>query len=568
MLCETEDAGKLRRAAELKNDENILLQIRGQDCVAVEVRYHRTCYANYTNFLARPDKLQNTTPLLYEKSYKKFCSEIIEKKIIEEKKIMHMATIFERFLNIVKEEENIDASSFRSFRLKERLQRNYPQLVFFIPRMRNKSEMVYVENLSSEDILDEHMTIKEQISGESMGMEDDYVLPESSHTHLNELQILFNGAMIIRNKLSDHPGLKLPWPPLASDISNENARNVVPIELLNFLVWICGISEDAQLDQHILEESEQFIKAMSIAQDIVSLASNGRKHTPKGISLAIALRQLTGSSSALKLVNNLGHCVSHTFALRHETALAQLNISPDCIIPSGFSANTSTTVAWDNDDFKEDTRTGSGTTHVTGGIILQRESEHEDRTVSERKSLPRRISSLEESASRIDPYILGRRVTIDLRDSLSSLCIDEEINKDHQKGKRLLDLSFVLCRSFDDKNIPNWTGFNTELQANSLPMSTKIGYLPIIDASPTELSTVNAILRRSTEIADKLGVSYLCLVFDEAIYAKIQQIRWKDAAYYSRFIIRMGDFHMAMSYCGAISKIFKDAGLKVRTNIL
>ena len=170
MLCETEDAGQLRGAAKLKNDEKILLQIRGQDCVAIEVRYHRACYANYTNFLARPDKSQNSTPLLYEQSYKKFCSEIIVKKIIAEKKIMHMATIFERFLNIVKEEEDIDASGFRSFRLKDRLQKSYHQLVFFTPRMRNKSEMVYVENLSSEDILDEHMTIKEQVSGESMAM--------------------------------------------------------------------------------------------------------------------------------------------------------------------------------------------------------------------------------------------------------------------------------------------------------------------------------------------------------------------------------------------------------------
>eukprot|EP00795_Rhopilema_esculentum_P011117 gene11117-19993_t len=291
--------------------------------------------------------------------------------------------------------------------------------------------------------------------------------------------------MIIRNKLSDHPGLKLPWPPLASDISHENARNVVSIELLNFLVWICDLSEDAQLDQHILEESEQFVKVMSIAQDIVFLASNGRKHTPKSISLDIALRQLTGSSSALRLLNNLGHCVSHTFALRHETALAQLNISPDCIIPSGFSANTSTTLAWDNDDFREDTRTGSGTTHVTGGIILQRESVHTERTVPERKSLPRRVSSWDEPSSKIDPYVLGRHITVDLRHHLSSFYIDEEFHKDHQKGKRLLDLSFVLCRSFDDANIPNWTGFNTKLQENSLPKSTMIGYLPIIDASPT-----------------------------------------------------------------------------------
>lgn len=55
----------------------------------------------------------------------------------------------------------------------------------------------------------------------------------------------------------------------------------------------------------------------------------------------------------------------------------------------------------------------------------------------------------------------------------------------------------------------------------------------------------------------------MCLVFDEAIYAKIQQIRWKEERYLSRFVVRLGDFHMAMAFCGAISKLFKDAGLKV-----
>jgi hypothetical protein len=86
----------------------------------------------------------------------------------------------------------------------------------------------------------------------------------------------------------------------------------------------------------------------------------------------------------------------------------------------------------------------------------------------------------------------------------------------------------------------------------------------VIDASPTELSTVNELLNRSEEIANKLHLKYMCLVFDEAIYAKVQQIRWKEERYLSRFVVRLGDFHMAMAFCGAISKLFKDAGLQVQ----
>jgi hypothetical protein len=56
MLAETIDAGLLRTAAERKNDERILVQIRGKDCVALEVRYHKVCYCNYTKFLTRERK--------------------------------------------------------------------------------------------------------------------------------------------------------------------------------------------------------------------------------------------------------------------------------------------------------------------------------------------------------------------------------------------------------------------------------------------------------------------------------------------------------------------------------
>ena len=96
-----------------------------------------------------------------------------------------------------------------------------------------------------------------------------------------------------------------------------------------------------------------------------------------------------------------------------------------------------------------------------------------------------------------------------------------------------------------------------------IPAQSKVGYLPVIDALPTEFSTVKEILKHSEEIGDKLNLKYICLVFDEAIYAKVQQIRWKKERYISRFVVRLGEFHMAMSFCGPILKLFKDAGLQV-----
>lgn len=209
------------------------------------------------------------------------------------------------------------------------------------------------------------------------------------------------------------------------------------------------------------------------------------------------------------------------------------------------------------------TKTGKGTTHITGGIILQRQTCQVEQE-SVRVSIPR-SSSLEYVPDEITPYVLGKRVTVNLNDALQGVSVDECVYVPTQKAANALDFSFVLCRSLQNecRRFPNWTGFNILLHSSEIPMLSKIGYLPIIDAPPTEMSTINAIMKKSTEIANKLGAPYVCLVFDESIYAKIQEVRWKEAEYLNRFIVRLGEFHMAMSFCGAIGKLFKDAGLRV-----
>ncbi|KAM9307458.1 uncharacterized protein KZ484_000780 [Pholidichthys leucotaenia] len=51
MQAETCDAGLLRQAATEKADETILRHIRNRDCAAIEVKYHGSCYHQYTRFL-------------------------------------------------------------------------------------------------------------------------------------------------------------------------------------------------------------------------------------------------------------------------------------------------------------------------------------------------------------------------------------------------------------------------------------------------------------------------------------------------------------------------------------
>ena len=106
MLAETIDAGLLHTAAERKNDQQILMQIQGKDCVALEVCYHKVCYCNSTIFLTRETKKQSETERstsVYEKSYDVFCKKVIEMEVIGNKQKKYMKDLLEKFVIIAKD---------------------------------------------------------------------------------------------------------------------------------------------------------------------------------------------------------------------------------------------------------------------------------------------------------------------------------------------------------------------------------------------------------------------------------------------------------------------------------
>ena len=97
------------------------MQIRGKNCVALEVRYHKVCYCNYTKYVTRETKDQSESerPVsVYEKSYDVFCMEVKETEVIEDKKIMYVKDILEKFVTIAKVIESVDAFKYRAFKLK------------------------------------------------------------------------------------------------------------------------------------------------------------------------------------------------------------------------------------------------------------------------------------------------------------------------------------------------------------------------------------------------------------------------------------------------------------------
>lgn len=437
-----------------------------------------------------------------------------------------MRVLHEIFGEQVMKTERLDASNYRPTRLKARLQRDYPQLVFHRPIVRNRSELVFVEELSVGEVAETCGTADtEGADSEEIDSDEEMISETPIDKKEVTLKEYYDVAMALQNAIKGARAMDSSWPPSSVDLSTTQVLKMVPIVLFNFIAWILGFSDYPEMSSHLKLEDSHMTKVLSICQDMLYVASNGRKQTPKSLALGMAVRQLTRSSQLTQILNGFGHCASHSAILTYETDLAKLAIKSDCCIPKDAEKHKFTCLVYDNDDFTEDSR---NQTHILGGILIQREDLSGNGPVVVTQQLKKGGRTLQAPSESIIPYSLGKKQTPNfLGTSLSSTFYEINVSF-HQDLAKRLDFAYFLMKLRQNHVgtvLPGWTGFNILLRQSAIPPLSRIRYLPIIDGSPSDYSTLYTALLKSINIADKLSLEHIVLVFDEAIYAKIQQIR-------------------------------------------
>lgn len=346
--CE-EDAEKLLAAAREKNDERILLNIGDLDPVCIEVRYHPSCYKQYVKCLYKKEP----SPRPLTQTFESFCADVIDKRIISDKEVMTMNTLTRIFIKQAKEIEDMDIGGYRNYQLKDRLIKKYPQLQF--TQIKScASELVLLP--STKPHMSRVQTLSDVESETSSSQDSEVDLHPNVDKH-NVFTQLYHCARELCNTLHSIQGLS-GWPPSAGSLTLAECKNIIPAELLNFLTWCTGLDEDFTTDCVNVENDDYMRKIISIAQDIIALSSRGRKLMPKHVALGMTIRHLTGSAKIQQILNNFGHCVSHSTTLEHDTALATQQLEAKTVPPE-FLKQTFTTLVWDNNDFGEETLTGN-----------------------------------------------------------------------------------------------------------------------------------------------------------------------------------------------------------------
>ena len=81
------------------------------------------------------------------------------------------------------------------------------------------------------------------------------------------------------------------------------------------------------------------------------------------------MRQISGCSNLIKILNGLGHCVSLPATMAYDSALAPLSMNTSSYLPKDFVKNEYVNLVYDNIDFGEES---AKQTHVANGIVTQK----------------------------------------------------------------------------------------------------------------------------------------------------------------------------------------------------
>ena len=132
------------------------------------------------------------------------------------------------------------------------------------------------------------------------------------------------------------------------------------------------------------------------------------------------------------------------------------------------------------------------------------------------------------------------------------------------KNDSLMDQAWMLCRYLPTKlastsPVPSWSAMHARLSEPSV--KTEIGYLPLWDSEPKDLTTIYSIMKAIQAITHHLGQENTIITFDQAIYKLAKEIQWKNPVEFSDTVIRMGGFHILLNFMGTIGKMMDGSGI-------
>lgn len=533
------------QCAESKNDEKLLVRIRGYDLFASEAHFHAKCRRKY---IQDPQywRSQDTEAKLHQEekeavhavAFTKVC-EFVSKEVLNNQTVVKLTDLVQLYVNEL-DSSDFPNPNYRSEKLKDKLESKYGKLIEFCKiesTGRYVSLLVYNAKMKVETAV---------MNAFQLGSRD--LLKESAAFLRETIKSAFENSK------------DLSWPPLADQIDDSN--DVIPSSLSYFLKYIfSGKVKDTSIQVNRL--------VSSIGQDICRVVTNGDWKLPKHILLGMTIRHLYRSKQLTTLLNRLGHCESHSFSAELETSIAkaldqssslltpQIVREPD--VPSIFHSE------FDNFDQLVNTMSGTDSVHTAHGIMLQEvlvdDNEEHGGTVPIAPSLERtKERSLNLPVQQELPVCyVGQRKSPNYPFAHTVLPDSEESVVD-ATDKDIVWLFMRKDMSSTGQNVPGWAGFVSVTGSKPIKLTT-IDYYPVINHPITDYSTVQECLRFAEEATREVGQTYTVTTFDLGVCMKALPLIWNNPDKYKNHIVMVGTFHLVCAYLKMIGKKMAGSGL-------
>lgn len=134
-----------------------------------------------------------------------------------------------------------------------------------------------------------------------------------------------------------------------------------------------------------------------------------------------------------------------------------------------------------------------------------------------------------------------------------------------EKNFNRIDFLWLYGKWRNLASLPGWNGYLEQLTKNNTNFSTsQVMFLAFIDNPASNVDTIYTTLRCAVNIAKSHGQKTCVITFDQPLYSKAREmVAASDAnSELCNVVVKLGGFHMLMSFLGSIGFIMDASGLK------
>jgi len=256
------------------------------------------------------------------------------------------------------------------------------------------------------------------------------------------------------------------------------------------------------------------------------------------LGLALQVHHIYYSKILIEILHSHGLCASYHEVRQYLTSVAYHEIKkieqgsylPHRIISTNGETNLIQEGA-DNVDINTETIDGKDTFHSMARAVFQVQSSSDRPTVDPIKRSADRSLHITEASSNIIWVLLSFF------------------------SRNFIELAISIQLVTDQQIIPFWTGYFRLTSKNSPSLSK------IVDARPTDMTTVYTTMKRCVEMCTKAGQQDSIETLDQQLYAITKQVQWSNPEEFKYHILRRGGFHTFSSFIACIGKLWSDGGL-------